>query len=73
MDELIKIEENIANLNDAGIEDWYYEFPVDEISLKEMVVKKDLEHIQMTEVPKAYFTTIESRNGGKLTFYSNLL
>ena len=27
----------------------------------------------MTEVPKAYFTTIKSRIGRKLDFYSNLL
>ena len=27
----------------------------------------------MTEVPKAYFTTIKSRDGLKMTFYDNLL
>ena len=30
-------------------------------------------HIQMTEVPKAYFTTLKSRKGLKLNFYDNLL
>ena len=35
--------------------------------------EKDLVHIQMTEVPKAYFTTIQGRIGQKLKFYSNLL
>lgn len=27
----------------------------------------------MTEVPKAYFTTIKNRNGKKFSFYSNLI
>ena len=42
-------------------------------SIKQLVDSKDLEHIQMTEVPDAYPTTIKSRVGGKYKFYSNLL
>ena len=38
-----------------------------------MVDSKDLEHIQLTEVPKAYFTTIKSRKGHDLEFYEDLL
>ena len=38
-----------------------------------MVLKSDIKHIQMTEVPKAYYTTLRSRTGLKLTFYDNLL
>ena len=38
-----------------------------------MVETSDLEHIQMTEVPKAFFTTIKSRSGRKYQFYDNLL
>ena len=38
-----------------------------------MVNKQDLLHIQMTEVPKLYFTTIKERSGHKLSFYDSLL
>ena len=33
----------------------------------------DLEYIQMTEIPKGYFTTINGRTGRQLEFYDNLL
>ena len=35
--------------------------------------RDDLEYIQMTEVPKGYFTTIAGRTGRQLQFYDNLL
>ena len=39
-----------------------------------MTRKVFLPHIQLTEVPKAYFTTIKSINsGGQINFYDNLL
>ena len=38
-----------------------------------MVLKSDIKHIQMTEVPKAYYTTLRSRKGLDLSFYNNLL
>ena len=38
-----------------------------------MVEEEDIKHVQMTEVPKAYFTTLKSRKGVKLYFYDNLL
>ena len=43
------------------------------INISQMVNQNTLIHIQMTEVPKAYFTTIKERNGKRLTFYSNLI
>ena len=33
----------------------------------------DIEHIQMTEVPKGYFTTIKSRIKEGMLFYNNIL
>jgi len=33
-------------------------------SIKLLVDRKDFDHIQMTEVPKAYPTTIKNRVGG---------
>mmetsp|Transcript_42077 Transcript_42077/g.55430 ORF Transcript_42077/g.55430 Transcript_42077/m.55430 type:complete len:159 (-) Transcript_42077:2279-2755(-) len=43
------------------------------LRLTKMVDKKDMNHIQMTEVPKAYFTTLKSITNMNMTFYSNLL
>lgn len=39
-----------------------------------MVDRRDLKHIQMTEVPKAFYTTIKPRKGKeKISFYKDLL
>ena len=43
------------------------------LSINTIVVANDLQHIQMTEVPKAYFTTIKKRNGEQIDCYDNLL
>ena len=43
------------------------------LNIRMIVKKADKSHIQMTEVPKAYFTTIKSITGLDMTFYSNLL
>ena len=43
------------------------------LNIELMVDKKDIQHVQMTEVPKAYFTTLKSRKGLELFFYNNLL
>lgn len=43
------------------------------MSIREIVSKLDLEHIQMTEVPKLYFTTIKERQKNDLEFYNSLL
>ena len=41
--------------------------------LQEIVGKRDIGHIQLTEVPKAYFSTQKSISASKMTFFSNLL
>lgn len=38
-----------------------------------MVELEDLKHIQMTEVPDAYFTTIKQMQGQKMQYYDNLI
>ena len=38
-----------------------------------MVKSKDLKHIQMKEVPKAYHTTIKEKKGNTILFYQDLL
>ena len=38
-----------------------------------MLPREDMDHIQMTEVPKAFFSTIRQRDGFKLKFFDNLL
>lgn len=43
------------------------------LSIADHVRTGDIEHIQMTEVPKAYFTTIKERNGFDFKYYNNLL
>ena len=41
--------------------------------LQDIVSRKDIKHIQLTEVPKAYFSTQKSISADKMTFYSNLI
>ena len=36
-------------------------------------LKDDINHVQMTEVPKSYFKTIKNRKGKQLEFFDNLL
>ena len=43
------------------------------LSLSSMVGRADLQHIQMTEVPEAYFTTFKSRDILDIEFHKNLL
>ena len=43
------------------------------LALDDIVTKNDILHIQMTEVPKAYYTTMKSRKGLQLGFYNSLL
>ena len=44
------------------------------LSIDKMTRKVWIPHIQLTEVPKAYFTTIKARKAeGKMEFYDNLL
>lgn len=56
------------------IEDFYKEYKSICISIDKMTRKVWIPHIQLTEVPKAYFTTIKARKTGKQReFYNNLL
>ena len=43
------------------------------ISLNKLVGQADLEHIQMNEIPRAFFTCIKERDELDFTVYSNLL
>ena len=43
------------------------------LNIVNMVLKSDVDHIQMTEVPKAYFTTLQSQSNMHTTFYDSLL
>ena len=43
------------------------------LNISAMLDRDDLDHIQMTEIPKGYFTTIKSRNGKELKFFNSLL
>lgn len=43
------------------------------LSLEDMVDLENLKHIQMTEVPDAYFTTMKQMTGKKIQYYDNLL
>ena len=43
------------------------------LPVEKMVAVEDLKHIQMTEVPKAYFTTVKQRHGRKMSYYDNLI
>ena len=36
-------------------------------------LKDDINHVQMTEVPRGYFKTIKNRKGKQLDFFDNLL
>ena len=43
------------------------------LPINEIVSRTDIPHIQLSEVPKSYFTTIKKRIGKHMEFYSNLL
>ena len=43
------------------------------LSIHDIVSRNDKQHIQLTEVPKAYFSMTKSINGHKIDYYDNLL
>ena len=73
--EFIPVNNFSGNQNEAGGQYnlLYTKFTSVCISLADMLPKEDMDHIQMTEVPKAFFSTIQQRDGFKLKFFDNLL
>ena len=51
----------------------YKEFEAKALPINDIVSRTDMAHIQLTEVPKSYFSTIKNRVGKKMSFYSNLI
>ena len=58
-----------------GLEEqqYYQKYPSRALPIHKLVEKSEIKHIQMTEVPKAFFTTVKKRKGLEMEFYDNLL
>lgn len=74
VDELIQDQKKVDEDKAAKIEDFYKEYQSICINIDKMTRKVMLPHIQLTEVPKAYFTTIKALKANETKqFYDNLL
>lgn len=70
MDDLLQRSKRRENENELA----YKEYISVALSIDKMTRKIWIEHIQLTEVPKSYYTTIKSRKpDNSLVFFSNLL
>lgn len=63
----------VNSYEDDILETMFTKYQSKLLGISNMLERNDLEHIQMTDVPKSYFTTIKDRTGKKLEFYNNLL